>query len=249
MAKNTLNTIVGTLTIAAILTSISAISIIGKTVYNVNATLNKMQIYKPLEVSKIKNPTTKETTTTIKKPYKELNWKEAIQQISSPKEAQEYLDTYISYDYETVKKGTNDSIHSFEINYNDKKMICSEYANAAAALLEDDGYTPNALYLCYSNSLDGHAMYIYKKSAGFGAIGNTPLEAKYKNIPELVRGFNKKYHKTYNKYMLVDLNETYPNHMWVEGDKKLNNELSNINCYVKMFGKIWYVSENDIQTL
>ena len=86
--------------------------------------------------------------------YSHLNWKEAVERIKTPEEAQHYLDTHFKYKEE-------ERYESFRLNHQDGKGVCYDYSLAAAALLRDDGYPP-LIFEMISDDLC-HTVFIYKE--------------------------------------------------------------------------------------
>ncbi|MEK6969193.1 MAG: transglutaminase-like domain-containing protein [Nanoarchaeota archaeon] len=94
--------------------------------------------------------------------YSKLTWQEAIDQVQTPEQAQEYLDQHFSTDYDEV--GWHSKGESFKYNHSKAKGNCLDYATVAAALLSDNGYSP--ILLAMSDSNTAHAVYLYRTKEG-----------------------------------------------------------------------------------
>ncbi|MDP3918623.1 MAG: hypothetical protein Q8Q35_01820 [Nanoarchaeota archaeon] len=147
--------------------------------------------------------------------YKKISWKKSIEIVHTTEEAQKYL--YQRFRYQHGEGVAN----SFAINHKDRRGDCNEYAMAAAALLYDDGFTPNLLFTSRYGLDFSHAVFVYKTDKGFGALGNTPIEPKYSSINDLVLALNHRYRFIFNRYKLIDLVATFPNNEWIDSDNNL----------------------------
>ncbi len=149
--------------------------------------------------------------------FETLTWKEAIEYVQTPEEAQGYLNTHMHYDemgiFETLFGYKSET---FKNNHADKEGVCLDYAVAAAALLHDNGYDP----LLLGMQGDGyHMVFLYKTEEGlFGALGNTPMPPTYSSVNNLVKAFKLYYGKRFDKYGVLNLDQNFPNKTWINGD-------------------------------
>jgi len=127
----------------------------------------------------------------------------------------------------------SDDRESFKKNHLDKRGICFDYATSAAALLSDNGYPSLLLSLKGESFFWIHAVFLYRTSSGFGALGNTPMEPLYSSVDLLVKDFKKRYGISFKEYSIVDLDKTFKHRKWIDGDKKLING-SILSHYVKV---------------
>ena len=145
--------------------------------------------------------------------YTKLTWQEAIEFVQTPEQAQDYLDRYFSFDEDDVGE-------TFALNHADRRGTCIDYAISAAALLSDNNY-PSLMLAMGSAFREGHAVFLYRTESGYGAIGTSPLDPKYRTVEELVRGYNLRYNDDFSSFFIADLNATYPNHGWINENARV----------------------------
>ena len=185
-------------------------SLLGISMFNLGC-----RTYSPVDQDKIKVVNPFYVSETKLSDDINLIWQEAIKNIQTPEEAQEYLDKYFKYDDKDIKGET------FKVNHSDKTGVCLDYATAAAALLSDNNYPALMLVMGGPFRNDCHAIFLYKTEKGFGALGNTPLEARYESIENIVRGYNETYMgKDYRFFFVADLDKTFLNKEWIDGNIK-----------------------------
>lgn len=177
-----------------------------------------------------------------------LTWQEAIAQIHTPEQAQTYLDSHFSPDYDEVggkyfyfffptwgfiTKGKGES---FKYNHAKAKGICLDYATAAAALLSDDGYTPLLLMMQDNNPPSSkHMVYLYQTKEGYNALGISPLKRGYPSIDALIRSLNQTYGFNFNEYGVINLDNNFTREEWVSGDVDLQIPL--VDKWIKLKGE------------
>lgn len=139
-----------------------------------------------------------------------LEWYDAIKIVSTPQDAQKYLEGNFTYD---ADKATRKTGGSFKNNYKKGKGVCFDYATTAAALLADDGYQPLILRLDGKN--ESHAVYLYRdrETTKFGALGNTTRAPEYECIRDLALSLG-----DFDKFTIIDLDSSFPDREWVWGD-------------------------------
>ncbi|MBS3107337.1 hypothetical protein J4468_00300 [Candidatus Woesearchaeota archaeon] len=172
--------------------------------------------FKTVKISSIKNtkPKTKKCKSD-KKGIDEMNYREAICYIQTIPEVKDYLKNYMKYE-DKIRAET------FNMNYSDRKGVCIDYVICAAALLSDNGYRPLALLMKNEGDKQAkHAIYTYKVKNKYGGIGNSLLTGEFETLDELVKGLNNENNHHYGYYCIVDLDEIYPEKIWIDGDKKL----------------------------
>jgi len=146
--------------------------------------------------------------------YRKFSWEEAIDAVETPREAQAYLNRYMH--------GSDDKkAESFVVNHQNRKGDCIDYAVDAAALLSDNGYTPNILRMLTADLSTAHAVFLYRTEEGYGALGNTPVKPGHKTVESLIKEIEKKTNWTFASYHVVDLDKSYPNRIWIYGDEDL----------------------------
>jgi len=150
--------------------------------------------------------------------YSKMTYQEAINYVKHPYVAQDYLDRHL------IRTQWH-SGNTFKNTHKERKGACLSYAIAAAALLSDDDYQSILLVM---EGLDhktgkyyGHVVFPYKSEKGFGALGNTYMPAKYSTLNDLVKAFSDEHKFTPDKYLLIDLNKTFPNKEWIDSDVNL----------------------------
>jgi hypothetical protein len=158
--------------------------------------------------------------------YDKLNYEEAIKATKTPQGVQFFLDNYFSYDKNEVtglslfrsSKG-----ESFKENYKKRKGVCLDYATCADALLSDDGYPPLLLEMRDTYSTN-HMVFLYKEGNKFGALGNTEMKPIYNSIESLVKHFYI-YGIQFNEYAVINLDDKFPNHEWIDGKVDLQGTI------------------------
>ena len=143
-----------------------------------------------------------------------LEWYDAIKSVSTPQDAQKYLDSSFSYDED---KRTRKTGGTFKNTFKSGKGICFDYATMAAALLADDGYPP--LILRLDGKTESHAVYLYKDNGSkkFGALGNSPRDPNYGCIKDIALSFG----ESFDKFAVIDLDSSFPDREWIWGDIEL----------------------------
>jgi hypothetical protein len=147
-----------------------------------------------------------------KQKHTTLSWQEAITEINDPLEVQDYLFWHLNYKDEHVST-------TFSKMHEDREADCMGYSLSAAALLSDNNYPP---YILATVSTEGmaHAVFLYKTKEGFGALGNSPLSPQYETIDDLLKTLYTIYPfgGEVERYAIIDLDKTFPNKEWIEGD-------------------------------
>jgi hypothetical protein len=162
----------------------------------------------PLETIKVID-----ADTTIKNiDYSKLTPDEAIKEISTPAQVNDYFEKHLKQSFERRSE-------SFAKTHERGYGFCLDYAIAASALLSDNDYKPNILALEGSILKPGHAVFLYKTSKGYGALGNTSMPAKYPTVDSLIKDLNRMTKENYSEYALVDIDKTYTRNKWLRGNK------------------------------
>lgn len=103
-------------------------------------------------------------------PYAGMSLEEVISKVSTPEEAQEFIDWNISYCSEDEKALNKADTQAAEYTFNRGCTSCRGGAVLSAALLKDDNYP--SLFLAVDWVGDsGHMVFIYQKSSGWGTTG------------------------------------------------------------------------------
>ena len=103
---------------------------------------------------------------------------------------------------------------SFRVNFYKRAGLCIDYACEAAALVSDENRPP--LMLLLHGDIGRHAVFLYRTQNGFGCMGNTPMDPKYKTVKDLALALG-----PFSHYAVIDLNEAYPNQEWIHGEVEL----------------------------
>ena len=167
----------------------------------------EIQPIKPIEKSK--NTKTKKAKSKRIIDYSKLTWQEAIVQVQTPEQAQDYL-------YRHLKYWEDHHYDSFKTNHNDRRGVCLDYAIAAAALLSDNNYPPLILHM-NSKKKVGHAVFLYNLDGKYFALGTTPMTKGYDSINELIKAFPRVYDKEFHNYFILDFNKNYGTE-WIDSD-------------------------------
>jgi len=192
-------------------------------------------IYKTTSLDSIKSLGSIEAPVKKEIEYDKLTWQEAIKEVKTPAEAQDYLNRYFREDSKEKKNiqflffNTNSKGENFKENHSRAKGICIDYATSAAALLYDNGYPPLLLITKGDNK---HAVFLYKTRTGFGALGSTPVIPIHKTIENLVKDINKKYNLHFKKYGVVDLDENFGKTKWISGN--VNMQIPYLDKWTKL---------------
>ena len=139
--------------------------------------------------------------------YSKLDWKEVIKKISTPEEAQYYLNTHFKYENEG-------RYESFKLNHRDGKGVCFDYALAAAAILRDDGY-PSTILELTGDSVD-HTIFLYKQGENYHVLGNTPLASGFRDLGVLITILNARQGTNFDSYFIYDM-EANHGARWIGG--------------------------------
>lgn len=150
--------------------------------------------------------------------YNKLTWQEAIKKVQTPEQVQDYLDRHLIFK-------ENEKETSFAIIHTDRKGDCHEYAIASAALLSDDGYKPYILSMFTTNYAEGHSVFLYRIPQGYGALGNSPLPPHYDTVEDLIKMFNFLTGIKFTKYVIIDLEKSFPNKEWIASQNGVDEYL------------------------
>lgn len=168
--------------------------------------------------------------------YNKMSFQETIDYVKTPAFAQDYLDSHISYDHHEARNGgfwipgwintSHKRGDSFKITHEKEKGICIDYAISAAALLSDDGFPP--LIITMNGGDFYHAAFLYRTNEGFGAVGNGAPDRMFNSVDELVK---KGFKKEFNKYKIVNLDESYNQGEWIKGKMDLLKNMPQLNLF------------------
>ncbi len=172
----------------------------------------------------------------VRRMYKEMNYLGAIQHVERPGQAQEYLDyhLHVGYDKEVYawkedRKGyvykPDDFWAPFKLIHEKGRDDCDGFAVAAAALLSDNGYSGDILWLYSANPTikNSHVVYIYKNRTTEKYCAITRLETEkeigrhgYDTINSLAEALLKAHHN-FDSYVTISLPD--PKKIdWINGD-------------------------------
>jgi hypothetical protein len=103
---------------------------------------------------------------------------DAVREISTPKQAQDFIDKYIDYDDKRAAREYEvDAGYSLNLLISNGKGVCRDAVTGICALLADDGFP--SYYLSISNgdgNDDGHAVYAYQRDGLWGSVGINPSD-------------------------------------------------------------------------
>ncbi|MEW5896357.1 MAG: hypothetical protein AB1668_01580 [Nanoarchaeota archaeon] len=143
--------------------------------------------------------------------YSKLSWQEAIAAVKTPEQARDYLDRHLTYEPAT-------SLRSFAAIRKDGRGSCFDYSLVAAALLSDNGYKPSVLMMGLSNTAPIHAAFLYRTPEGYSALGNLSCcRNNYSTVSDLVKAFAKYSGINFDRYYILDLEQTFPKGEWLTG--------------------------------
>jgi len=140
---------------------------------------------------------------------------EIVEMVSTPAEAQQFMNASIGYAYSDVENPDQRNIglngancQSFCTTFNRGEGICRDGAIAVAAMLQDDGYPSLILDICYGNN-EAHSIFAYQSKDGkWGSAGLNSSDFEpptYESIEELARATARKFGKRMSGYKLFDL--------------------------------------------
>lgn len=147
--------------------------------------------------------------------YQSMSYQEMIQEIHTPDEVRWYIRNYITPEEDPSFAAPFQMIHA------QRKGDCSEAVVAAAALLSDDGYPPQVLFL--RSPLDPqryprHLVFVYEEKNLWGSLGINDADiqyARFSTLEELALQF------PFEEYSFQILPvEKFPG--WVSGSDNLN---------------------------
>jgi len=148
-------------------------------------------------------------------PYRDLTLEEVVDMISTPEEAQDYINYEIDYASEDVGGRATPlngaSCQSFRKTFNRKRGVCRDGSIAVAAMLKDDGYLPYTLSVNWKNSdnsLDAHSIFVYQKNGKWGSAGISARDFSdpvYDSIEGLAKRVVKQRNGTLFGYLLKDV--------------------------------------------
>ncbi|MDP2749283.1 MAG: hypothetical protein Q8O89_00440 [Nanoarchaeota archaeon] len=107
--------------------------------------------------------------------YASMSYKEVIEYVKTPKQAEEYIQVYLEPNISGA------FVKSFKRTHEERKADCADATVAAAALLSDNGYEPTYLLMASKNkngkmSSEAHAVFIYKEKGKYGTMGINLLD-------------------------------------------------------------------------
>lgn len=153
--------------------------------------------------------------------YKSLSYEQVIKTVSTPEQAQWYVENCI-----TPFSEDDDEFlvrHSFRLTHETGRGDCDDAAVAAAAMLQDDGYPPK--YMRLTGYSGGHVVYLYFdfKKELYGVVSIWPNEfskPRFKSLDELARWISSRNHR-YMQYLVSTFDEGGIIPDWVFTNKSL----------------------------
>jgi len=151
--------------------------------------------------------------------YKNMSIQELIEYVKDPKQVQGYFYYYLRPDYDkevyAIKIGEfiykpENFVAPFKLVHEKGRDDCDGYAVAAAALLSDNGYGQDLLYLYSTNTKveKAHIVYLYKQGEYYrvNSQSNEERSIKSKTLDELTSMLFKFHYKhKFDSFVVVSL--------------------------------------------
>ena len=154
-------------------------------------------------------------------PSQKATFEEVVKGVEGPLEAHLTANYFLTYIPEDIgEERTRESVRE---NFEDRTGNCFDYATFVAGLIYDDGYSPFILSLKGKNS-ELHAVFLYLTENGYGVAGEgyiSPTFHKTSTIEKLIEIYNERHSTDYDRYFVMDLDETYGHEAWFEGEGTL----------------------------
>lgn len=140
---------------------------------------------------------------------------EAVEGISTPSDAQQFILDNISYAHEDTDGGKTDRLpralngantQSFRETFERGRGVCRDGAVAIASLLQDDNYP--SLYLSVTSSDFNHGIFVYQEDGKWGSAGINSSDfrkPKFDTLEELVGAVEQQFDSDSTMFTLYDL--------------------------------------------
>lgn len=147
--------------------------------------------------------------------YKDMNLEQVVSAVSSPREAQDFINMNIDYADEdlgvqryTALNGAE--VQSFRKTFDRKRGVCRDGAVAVAAMLQDNGYSARVLDVMWTGgNYDGHSVFVYQDGDGrWGSAGINRSDYRstdFARLEDLARDVAHQYGGVYKGFSLHDL--------------------------------------------
>lgn len=140
-------------------------------------------------------------------PYAGMSLEEVISAVSTPEEAQEFIDWNISYCLEEEKALNMADTQSAKYTFNRGCASCRGGAVLSAALLKDDNYPSLSLAVDWVED-SGHMVFVYNGSNGWGMTGineDDYRDAETSSLQSLAVKISRQFEKTMVGYTVIDM--------------------------------------------
>ncbi|MBW2980717.1 hypothetical protein KY360_04855 [Candidatus Woesearchaeota archaeon] len=124
-------------------------------------------------------------------PYAGMGLYEVVNAVSTPRQAQEFMNYTIDYAHGDVGRTRPSAVNgaevqSFRSTFGRGRGVCRDGAVAVAAMLQDNGYPSLILDFSYIDSAGGHSVFVYQGENGlWGSAGINASDYKEPVYPTL----------------------------------------------------------------
>ncbi|MGV8162462.1 MAG: hypothetical protein ACP5N2_03990 [Candidatus Nanoarchaeia archaeon] len=153
--------------------------------------------------------------------FDSLSPAQAILIVETPKQVNKY-NKKSNFSFADDVKNKDILTPSFYANYPNKKGLCFDYVINANALLSDNNHKPNAVILDHNIFTQQHALCLYKTPEGYGFLGYGSMDPIHPTVEDLIKEFNKMYNVKFSKYVIIDLDASFPNREWITGSVEID---------------------------
>ncbi|GEM_PF-5173493 len=154
----------------------------------------------------------------------------SVKQISKPQEAQQWLETVLSYKRDPLLYGEPDFWAPCALTYQLKAGDCEDYAICAAALLEGDIQQGYFIYVDKPEAFKGeekdsaHAVFAYQLNDRWGIVSNNLSEFRQPLYSSLEGALKNSLSYRYSRYIIYD----YSGVDMINGNKSLEPQMKEI---------------------
>ncbi|HLD39763.1 MAG TPA: transglutaminase-like domain-containing protein [Candidatus Nanoarchaeia archaeon] len=155
----------------------------------------------------------------------------SVKQINKPEEAQQWLETVLTYKHDSELYGQSDFWAPCALTYQLRAGDCEDYAICAAALLNRDIQEGYLIYIDNPGKKDkdgkpdsGHAVFAYKMNDKWGILSNGHSEYRLPEFSNLHAALHDALSYRYSRYIVYD----YSGVDLINGNTNLESKMKQI---------------------
>ncbi len=151
----------------------------------------------------------------------------SVTQISTAQEAQQWLDTVLTYQRDPILHGKKDFWAPCALTYALRKGDCEDYAICAAALLENDIDEGYIIYISHPDRESAHAVFAYNMNGYWGINSNDRDQYRAPQFLSLHEAVRDSLSKNYSEYVIY----SYQGVDLINGNQDLETKMKALGRY------------------